>query len=185
MSDLLPVGSLVQVCTFDGDRYAAKVVGYDMFGSKYRLAKSILGGTAFTDSIAWAFPDEVSVLATEPDTVNCSRVVDGVSVPRVHTGVTQYTVSCVPDEHDDRLHFEIIVEYRGRGRWAVMRLSRCLGRDGSWSYDSLPSNREEEWLAQYRFTETEAVRLAQEWAPKLTCNGMTVNDALAVPSREL
>lgn len=94
--------------------------------------------------------------------------------------VTRYTVSCIPESNIDRPHFDVTVEYRGVGRWSIMhRGCFCLGRDGEWEYESIPSERREEWLTEHRFTESEALGLAREWAPKIRCNGKTVTDVLA------
>lgn len=92
--------------------------------------------------------------------------------------ITQYTVSCIPEESVHRPSFEITVERRAPDRWAVLRNSRCLNRDGSWDYEPRSSNREDDWLDEHRFTAQDALRLAAEWASKITSNHMTVADAL-------
>lgn len=97
--------------------------------------------------------------------------------PRVY--VTQHTVSCIPEDSINHQPWSITVEYRGRGRWAVLRGKRCLGRDGIWRHESIPSEREDEWLDGHRFTEQESLRLAAEWAPKIVVNGLTAADVLA------
>lgn len=96
-----------------------------------------------------------------------------------HVQITQYTVSCIPEDSIDRPAFEIMVERRSRDRWAVTRNSRCLSRDGLWDYEPSPSSRDEDWLEGHRFTEIEALNLAAEWAPKTKVNGMTAAEAAA------
>lgn len=76
---------------------------------------------------------------------------------------TQYTVSCLPIDDPDDLTHAITVEYRGDSRWAVTRRGRrCLGADGRWDYESVPSERADEWLATHRFELDTALRLARE-----------------------
>lgn len=92
---------------------------------------------------------------------------------------TTYTVTCLPGETPDRSSWNITVEYRGRGLWAVTRWKNCLGRDGEWDYEHIPSEREDEWLAEHRFPLEEALELAKAAAPHVVVNGMTPADVLA------
>ena len=92
---------------------------------------------------------------------------------------TRYEVSLLPEDNINAHTWMVAVEYRGRGRWAVLHHGYCLGTDGEWSYESMPSGREDEWLAMHRFDLDTALRLAKEHAPKLTINGMTAADVLA------
>lgn len=100
-------------------------------------------------------------------------------IPEPTVRPTRYVVSCFPLDHEDS-HFDLSVEYRGRNLWAVVRLSSCLGVDGTWSYGSIPSEREDEWLSSHRFDLVTALRLAKDAAPHITVNGYTIADALAM-----
>lgn len=100
--------------------------------------------------------------------------------PKPTVKATHYEVSCLPEENVNARHFTLRVEYRGRDRWAVTDGHDCLSKDGTWSYESIPSNREDDWLAAHRFDLDTALRLAKEAAPKVTVNGYTVADALAM-----
>lgn len=91
---------------------------------------------------------------------------------------TKYTVNCLPEDGIDSHVFEITVEYRGRGLWAVTRHSQCLGADGTWDFGVKPYDRDDAWLNAHRFDLDTALRLAKEQAPKVTVNGFTVADAL-------
>jgi hypothetical protein len=93
--------------------------------------------------------------------------------------VTEYTACALPEDNINAGSFAITVVYRGRGLWAVSRLGRCLGSDGEWDFESVPSERRDEWLATHRFDEATALRLAVEQAPKVTVNGWTVAAVLA------
>ena len=94
---------------------------------------------------------------------------------------TRYEVTSLPESHDELGSFTITVEYRGRDRWAVLRRGRwCLSTTGEWDFESIPSEREDEWLAAHRFDLDTALRLAHEHAPTMTVNGYTVADALAL-----
>lgn len=92
---------------------------------------------------------------------------------------TEYTLSALPEEDINSGAFQIAVAYRGRGLWAVSRHRRCLGRSGEWDWESLPSERTDEWLAEHRFELTEALRLAREELPKLRVNGKTAAEVTA------
>ncbi|MGW1059332.1 hypothetical protein [Micromonospora rubida] len=101
----------------------------------------------------------------------------------VETRPTEYTVCALPEDDINAGNFQIKVAYRGRGLWAVLRHRWCLGADGEWDYESIPSEREDEWLAGHRFQLDAALRLAAEHVLKLTVNGWTVADALAAAER--
>jgi hypothetical protein len=93
--------------------------------------------------------------------------------------VSAYEVCAVPpDEYGNYTSWVIKVERTHHtGTWAVRLRSRCLGADGEWDYEPLPSSREDEWLATHRFDLETALRLAVELAPTITVNGYTVTDA--------
>lgn len=97
---------------------------------------------------------------------------------------TRYTVSCLPEGHDDRWTFTVQVRYRGSGRYAVEHTIRQYGADGTWSYepdwaeDGSDDKAEDAWLDAHRFDHDTALRLARELAPTLTYRGRSVADAL-------
>lgn len=94
-----------------------------------------------------------------------------MSEPQVR--VTRYEVSVLPGDDVNYPLYVLAVEARGAGRWAVVRHRQCLGVDGEWSWESVPSEREDEWLAAHRFDLDTALRLARESAPGVIVNGMT------------
>lgn len=98
---------------------------------------------------------------------------------------TEYTVNAIPEGVDEcnRSLFEIKVEWRGKGRWAVTHRSACLSADGEWDWEPMPSSREDDWLATHRFDLDTALRLAKEEAPKVTVNGWTVARVIADEAR--
>lgn len=95
--------------------------------------------------------------------------------------VTGYRVTAIPPGLDDvNAHvFDVRVEWRGGDTFAVCWLSQCLGSDGEWDYEPIPSSREQDWLATHRFAEEEALRLAHQAAPNVTVNGHTPAELLA------
>lgn len=93
--------------------------------------------------------------------------------PVPHVQATRYEVSLLPDTDINHLTYVIAVEDRGNGRWAVVRHRQCMNANGEWSWESIPSEREEEWLAEHRFDLDTALRLAKEAAPGVTVNGRT------------
>lgn len=114
-------------------------------------------------------------------------VIDGLTI---HTRPTSYSVSAVPEDPYDGLLFEIEVQYTGGYQWAKprpegrqwavrLRGHRCLSKSKTWDYESIPSEREDDWLAEHRFDLPTALRLAAEMAPTVTVNGFTPRDAIA------
>jgi hypothetical protein len=92
--------------------------------------------------------------------------------------ITEHTVCALPEDNVNWRHYAITVEYRGDGRWAVMSGGFCFDADGDWDYEPSPSSRDDDWLATHRFDEQTALRLAEEQAPLMICNGITVAEAL-------
>lgn len=94
--------------------------------------------------------------------------------------ITEYTICALPEDNINWRHYAITVSYRGDGLWAVSNGGYCLDADSSWDYEPSPSNREDDWLATHRFDEATALRLAlaEEQAPLMACNGITVAQAL-------
>ena len=104
----------------------------------------------------------------------------------IYMRVTRFEVSVWPDDVRnepssamDATTWAVTVEERGLDRWAVMRGSGCLSRDGKWDFEPLPSSRDDDWLASHRLSMNEAQMLAVEQAPKVTVNGLTALQVLA------
>jgi hypothetical protein len=97
--------------------------------------------------------------------------------PAAYIQATRYEVSLFPEDAEPRRHFTITIEWRGTDSWAVLDGPYCLGRDGEWEYEPLPSNRDDEWIAAHRFDLDTAQRLAKQAAPHLTVNGRTALEA--------
>lgn len=118
---------------------------------------------------------------------------DGIPEPSAQ--ITGYTVSCLPEGHDDRWTYSVRVSYRGEGLWSVQRRSQYVDANGtpspgfSWSGgpDEPATQAEMDafdaeqavWLKAHRFGHDEALRLARELAPTLTYRGRSVADVLA------
>jgi hypothetical protein len=97
--------------------------------------------------------------------------------------ITEYTICALPESNVNYRYHAITVSHRGGDRWAVLSGGFCLGTDGGWDYEPSVSNRDDDWLATHRFDEQTALRLAEEEAPLMTCNGITVQEALARAER--
>ena len=93
---------------------------------------------------------------------------------------TAYTFSLLPEDSQDWDTFAVRVEYRGYGRWAVMRHGHCLNTSDEWDYERNPSGRDDDWLNEHRFALDEALTRARRILPTITCNGHTYSDALAL-----
>ncbi|MFJ7417947.1 hypothetical protein ACIQXD_04960 [Streptomyces uncialis] len=83
----------------------------------------------------------------------------------------RYEVSLLPVDNINHAIYAIGVEHRGGDRWAVVRQRECLGADGTWSWEPIPSERGGEWLAAHCFDLDTALRLARAAAPHVTVNG--------------
>jgi hypothetical protein len=93
---------------------------------------------------------------------------------------TSYTVSCLPYDDINSSSFSIKIDYAGHGRWAVrFDGSRCLDANGRWDWESIPSERTDEWFTTHRFELDMALRLAKEQAPLVKVNGRNVEQVLA------
>jgi len=99
--------------------------------------------------------------------------------------VTRYTVAVLTEaDCVDWFVWDIHVENRGRGRWAVSRGGGIvLSDEGRWVVEPIPSERDDEWLDTHRFDHDTALRLAAEQALKLRINGHTAQDIIAKRGR--
>lgn len=89
-----------------------------------------------------------------------------VFTPRVEEG---------EEEVEAFRHFRVYVQWRSEGRYAISRYSEIW--DGKeWVYESLPSNRTDEFIAKTRFSLEDAVAMAQELPDKLRVNGRTYRE---------
>lgn len=129
---------------------------------------------------ARAHPAPEGPLMTSPALAAADRraAEEAAFAPPAQVQATCYLVSCLPEGQEDRYLFALQVEYRGSSRWAVTRHGKCLNRDGTWDWESRPSEREDEWLAEHRFDLDTAMTLAKAAAPLVTVNGFTVADVL-------
>ncbi|GGJ87173.1 hypothetical protein GCM10011583_18390 [Streptomyces camponoticapitis] len=98
-------------------------------------------------------------------------------IPEATCQAVRYEVSILPEGDINRHVFNIDVEYRGDGKWAVTRNGWCLGADGTWAHGVKPYDRGDDWLAAHRFDLDTALRLAREHAPHVVVNGITALDA--------
>lgn len=102
-------------------------------------------------------------------------------IPEPTVMAVEYTVNCLPEDDYDSFAFEVRVQYRGNGRYAVIRHGHsCLGTDGTWDQGVKEYDRGDAWLDAHRFDLETALRLAKEQAPLVTVNGHTVADAIAM-----
>lgn len=106
------------------------------------------------------------------------------TTPEATVMAVEYTVNCVPEDDLDSFCFEVPVQYRGNGRYAVIQHSHsCLGADGTWDQGVEEYDRGDDWLDAHRFDLDTALRLAKEAAPHVTVNGYTVAHALGMQEK--
>jgi hypothetical protein len=58
---------------------------------------------------------------------------------------------------------EVQVELRSKGLWCVTDGVNCITRGGEWMWESLPSNRDEDFLDNTRFSLEEAWSIARSY----------------------
>jgi hypothetical protein len=97
--------------------------------------------------------------------------------PEALVQIATYEVSILPEGDINRPVFTITVENRGEDRWAVVRHRECMNAKGEWSWESVPSEREDEWLDEHRFNRMTALELAKWAAPRIVVNGHSAVDA--------
>lgn len=103
------------------------------------------------------------------------------AAPEPAVQAVEYTVNCVPEDDLESHLFEVRVQYRGAGRYAVIQHGHlCLGADGTWDHGIKEYDRGDDWLNTHRFDLDTALRLAKEAAPHVTVNGHTVTDAISM-----
>ncbi|UJV42044.1 hypothetical protein [Streptomyces sp. AMCC400023] len=96
--------------------------------------------------------------------------------PEPYVEITRYEISLLPETDINRPVYTINVENRGNDQWAVVRHRQCMNASGEWSWESIPSEREDEWLVEHRFDRETALKLAKQAAPHLVVNGHTALD---------
>jgi hypothetical protein len=107
----------------------------------------------------------------------------------VRTTAVSYVISIWPEDCSciDSMTWCCSVVYNGFGKWSVRRGQAdvkdegrpCLGSDGLWHYENLPSDRTSEELERDRFDVVTALAKAREMAPRVELNGLTATEALA------
>ncbi|PRX91929.1 hypothetical protein [Allonocardiopsis opalescens] len=97
---------------------------------------------------------------------------------------TRYTVSCLPEDFEGRDSWDLTVELRSPGQWAVCWRGECLSKSGRWSRERQPSARTDHWKRVYRHDLDTALALARKYAPRVTINGYTPAAALALEEAE-
>ena len=103
--------------------------------------------------------------------VDSEQANDGVTVRP-----TRYEASLLPESNINYPAYVVGIEYRGAGLWSVVRHGECLDTDGRWSWESRPSEREDEWIAAHRFNLDTALRLARQAAPHVRVGPRTAAD---------
>lgn len=87
--------------------------------------------------------------------------------------VTEYAVSCLPDDNVNRKYYTLTVKRQRDGRWAIMDGPFAYDVNGvadieprSWAFD-------EAWESAHLFDEATALELAKKFAPLMEVNGVT------------
>lgn len=92
------------------------------------------------------------------------------------------------EDHPDAGDWTVILEYRGKGLWAVLRRAggeTCMNHDGEWVQEWVPSDRTPAWLADHRFQYEEAVKAAVDYLKDMVSHGETAEQAITRTRAEL
>lgn len=85
--------------------------------------------------------------------------------------ITQYSVSCLPLDHEDHYLYSFNVVWRSPDKWAVERLGNNYSKTGRARREPLNSSKTEAFKRTYRFSLEEALLIAHRLAPKIVVNG--------------
>lgn len=93
--------------------------------------------------------DEARRVAREAEAVSGTLTPEQYVGARAEAEIASYGLA-------DGTRVERAAQMDGAYLWAVRRDGNCLGLDGHWSYEPLPSSRGDEWLALHRFPTAQA-----------------------------
>lgn len=71
-------------------------------------------------------------------------------------------------------HFDVHVEWRNEGSWAVVHGARNINRRYGKGYEGLPSSRTQRFKNAYRFSLEEAIKIAEKYSHKVTLGNYNV-----------
>lgn len=100
------------------------------------------------------------------------------------TVATEYMVTCLPEDVRQGYAWALWVQWRGGNRYCISRQqnggpNEVLNMFGEWVWESIPSERTDEFMDVTRFELETALRMADEAAPNVEVNGITPADLLA------
>lgn len=107
------------------------------------------------------------------------------AAPGVRCVATEYMVTCVPDDVPQGYVWAVWVHWRGTDRYCVSRGQNqhpnevWSSVEGDWVWESIPSERRDEFIAATRFSIAEALEIADGLAPNVVVNGYTPQDVIA------
>lgn len=99
--------------------------------------------------------------------------------------VTEWRVSALPLDHQAGRYLAVWVQWRGGDRYCVsiaqdQHPNKVWSRsENDWVWESIPSERSDEFIADTRFSLSEALDIARRIAPNVQVNGLNAADILA------
>lgn len=115
-----------------------------------------------------------------PVVVGAAEALGGGTVSGINVRITEVTVCLLPEDSINHHAYAVTVQWRGDETYAVCHFRDCLSKDGTWDYESIPSERTDEWKAAHRFGYWEAMELAMKAAPDIVVNGRSAQQVLAL-----
>lgn len=122
-------------------------------------------------------PDTAGPRSQAQPAAACHSDSAGVKNPVVRP--REFVVSCLPEDDPEGAVWDVHVEYRGRGLWAVRRRIYTLRTDGDWDLDPRGARGGEQFLAAHLFEREDALERARQAAPRVRVDGRTLPVLLA------
>jgi hypothetical protein len=94
-----------------------------------------------------------------------------------HVQPVKYQINLLTEEDSvDWWIWNLYVEWRGKGRWAVTDGHRVLNDQNEWDHEGSDDRSDDTWLATHRFGLHEALDKAKRMVHRVKVNGMTAAD---------
>lgn len=106
----------------------------------------------------------------------------------VRAQVTEYMVTALPEGHRDASIWALWVQWRGgrddNDRYCIAKSPNGATQvwdeaAGEWVWESIPSERRDEFIVRTRYSALRALEIARRLAPEVCWNGLRPADILA------
>lgn len=107
--------------------------------------------------------DKNTKLNQELSNKSLTELVQLEGLQALTTNITSLTISAIPEKYrNDTEQWDIKIERRGKGTYAVLWRNRTYSKKDGWEYESQPSSRTKKYIKNSRYSLAEAVKIAEE-----------------------